>query len=145
LERRREYVVFVARRPGYDEIVKQIQRMRKTDWGGHADEVETSWMMVVRPDLVQLGRAARDDGRPRGRLTAAEEAFTGIFWYADYPDHYAGDARPANQRLGRLALESWTLGLARVIKAVKQDKMARKLQEEFYGRAEEPVGKQAGG
>jgi len=112
--------------------------MRKTDWGGHADEVESSWMIAIRPDLVHIERAGEEDGRPRGRLKVADEAFTGIFWYADYPDHYAGDARPANARLGEKALEGWTLGLARVIGAVKQDRVARRLQDEFHARAQSP-------
>ena len=139
LEAKRDYVVYVARRPSYEEIGKQIEAMRKTNWGGHADEVESSWMMAIRPDLVQLERAGEENGKPRRRLKAAEEAFTGIFWYADYPDHYAGDARPANLELGKLALKSWVLGLARVIGEVKRDKVARKLQEEFHGRAERPL------
>jgi len=139
LEKRKPYVVYVARRPGNDEINKQVAKMRKTDWGGHADEVESSWMMAIRSDLVQLDRAGEEDGKPRGRLKVDEEAFTGIFWYADYPDHYAGDARPANVELGKLALKSWTLGLAGVIRAVKQDQAAQRLQDEFHTRAERPV------
>ncbi len=135
----RDYVVFVARRPSFAEIERQVEKMRKTDWGGHADEVESSWMMALRPDLVKLERAGEEDGRPRGRLKAAEDAFTGIFWYADYPDHYAGDARPANVRLGEKALEGWTLGLARVLRAVKRDRTARRLQDEFHARAQSPT------
>ena len=139
LARQRDYVVYLARHPGDEETAKKIQAMRKTDWGGHADEVETSGMMAIRPDLVQLSHAGDEDGRPRRRLKLSDDALTGIFWYADYPDHYAGDARPANLALGKLAFESWVAGLAGVIREVKQDRTARRLQDEFHGRAEAPL------
>jgi len=141
LAQRRDYVVYVARHSGDEQIARRIEALRKTDWGGHADEVETSWMMAIASHLVKLPRAADDDGRPRGRLKASRDAFTGIFWYADYPDHYAGDARPASIELGKLALESWVRGLARVIREVKQDRSARALQDEFYTRAAAPLGR----
>ena len=143
LAQRHQYVIYVARRPSYEEIAARLAPMRKTDWDGHADELETSWMMVMRPDLVQLTRAGDDDGRPQGRLKTSDDAFTAIFWYADYPDHYAGDARPANRKLGELALEGWVAGLARVIGVVKKDRIAQKLQDEFYARAEAPLPKPA--
>jgi len=135
----RGYVVYVARRPLDEETGKKIAAMRKTKWGGHADEVETSWMMAIAPHLVKLARAADDNGRPRGRLKVSADAFTGILWYADYPDHYAGDARPANVELGELALEGWVTGLGRVIRAVKRDRAAPRLQDEFFAGAERPL------
>lgn len=135
----RGYVVYVARRPMDEAVAKKIAAMRKTDWGGHADEVESSWMMAIASHLVQLSRAGRDDGRPRRRLKVSAEAFAGIFWYADYPDHYAGDARPANIELGRLALAGWVKGLARVIAEVKKDRAAAALQNEFFARAQVPL------
>jgi creatinine amidohydrolase len=139
LAERRAYAIYVARRPAYEAIARKVQAMRKTDWGGHADEVESSWMAAIRPDLVRLDWAGRESGKPQGRLAAADDAFTGISWYADFPNHYAGDARPANAELGRLALEAWVAGLTGVISSVKRDRAARKLQDDFYSRAEAPI------
>ena len=143
LAEKRDYVVYIARREWDEKTAKQIAGLRQTDFGGHADELETSWMMAIRPDLVQLGRAGDDDGRPRGRLKHMKDAYTGIWWYADFPDHYAGDARPAKSKLGELAVKGWAKGLAEVVRAVKKDTAARKLQDEFHARARTPLAKTA--
>ena len=135
----KDYVVYIARRGWDEKIADEIAARRKTKFGGHADELETSWMMAIRPDLVQLDRAGDEDGHPRGRLEHMRDAYAGIWWYADFPHHYAGDARPANVALGELAVKGWSKGLAQVVRAVKKDTAARKLQDEFYARAEKPV------
>jgi len=139
LARRKDYVVYIARRAWDEKLADKIAAQRKTKFGGHADELETSWMMAIRPDLVQLDRAGDEDGHPRGRLEHMRDAYAGIWWYADFPDHYAGDAQPANAALGELALKGWSKGLVQVVSAVKKDTAARKLQDEFYERAEKPV------
>ncbi len=139
LARQRGYAVYVSPTGLMEKkIGEQIASRRKTDWGGHGDEVETSWMMAIRPDLVKLEYAAREDGRPRRRLKHLGEAQTGIWWYADFPLHYAGDARPANAELGELALRGKVKGLVRVLRAVKKDTTARRLQEEFFEQVERP-------
>ncbi len=143
LAERKDYVVYLAREAMDKEIAKQLEAKRKTNWGGHACEFETSVVMATRPDLVKLARAGDEDGRPRGRLKGLKDTFTAMWWYADFPDHYAGDARPANAQLGELALEGWARGLARLLRAVKSDKVTSRLQDEFYARADKPLAKAA--
>jgi len=135
----RDYVVYIARREMDREVAKQIGAKRKTDWGGHADEIETSWMMAVRPDLVQLERASRNDGRPRKNLEHLPGVGTSIWWYADFPQHYAGDARPASAALGRLALKGKVGPLVEIVRAVKRDTVARRLQDEFHAQTRTPL------
>ncbi|MFB3883140.1 MAG: creatininase family protein [Armatimonadota bacterium] len=135
----REYAVYVARRDMDQEISKQVESKRKTSWGGHGDEVETSWIMAIREDLVQLDRAAQNNGRPRGNLDHLPGAKTSIWWYADFPQHYAGDARPANLELGKLALKGKIKSLVEVLRAVKVDTAACRLQDEFYARINTPL------
>ena len=139
LAKRKDYVVYVAGHSWDEKTQPRIKALRKTDWGGHADEVETSWMMVIRPDLVELPRAGEESGRPRRRLKRLPDTQTGIWWYADFPDHYAGDARPANIELGELALEGWVKGLVEVLRAVKKETVTEKLQDEFHSRADAPL------
>jgi len=143
LSQRKDYAVYIARRAWDKKIAEKIAARRKTDFGGHADELETSWMMAIRPDLVQLDRAGDEDGRPRGHLKHMRDTGTAIWWYADFPDHYAGDARPANAQLGKLAVKGWADGLSEVIRAVKNDKATPRLQDEFYARADKPLAKAA--
>ena len=144
LAKQSDYVVYLDRGFWRPESEQKIAAMRKTKHGGHADEVESSCIMAIRPDLVHLDRAAGIDGRAKGRLKhLMGRAFTGIWWYADYPDHYAGDAGPANAELGELVLKLWSDDFAELIRKVKQDKVTRKLQDEFFGRAEAPAAKSA--
>lgn len=138
LARRRGYVVYVARHATDPELAKRIEKMRKTNWGGHACELETSGMLAIRPDLVKMDRIANESGRPLKRLRDLD-AFTGMFWYADFPNHYAGDPKAANADLGKLALEAGVRGLAQVIRSVKRDKVTPALQEEFFARSEHPL------
>jgi creatinine amidohydrolase len=138
LARRTPYVVFTA--TSYEaELDAQIQAMRKTDWGGHADEIETACMMEIRPDLVHLDRAGAESGLPMKRMTV-QDVNTAMRWYADFPNHYAGDPSGAAAELGSLVVEAQVRGLAEVFRSVKEDETTRKLQEEFYTRSERPVG-----
>jgi creatinine amidohydrolase len=62
-----------------------------------------------------------------------------MLWYADYPNHFAGQPAAATAELGRLLLESHVRGLAHVYKAVKRDTATRKLQDEFFARSDAPL------
>lgn len=139
LAQRKGYVVYLAQRDMDEAARKRIQKLRKTDFGGHACELETSWMTALRPDLVQLDRAGDESGRPKRALEGLEGAYTAIWWYADFPNHYAGDARPARPELGEVALECWSEALAGIIRSVKKDRAAARLQEEFFARTEAPL------
>jgi len=133
-------VVYLDRRFLDPESERQIEAIRKTTHGGHADEAESSCIIAIRPDLVHLDCAADVDGAAKGRLRdIMRRAFTGIWWYADYPEHYAGDAGPANAELGELTLKLWAYYLAKLVRKVKRDKAAPKLQEEFRSRAKKPL------
>ena len=60
-------------------------------------------------------------------------------WYAQYPNHNAGDAKDANAALGELDLESASTELAKLIKAVKVDQATLNLQHEFYKLMQSPL------
>jgi creatinine amidohydrolase len=60
--------------------------------------------------------------------------FAGISWYANYPDHYAGDARPASAEKGRLLRNLQVDSLADFIAAVKADRGVPDLNREFFAR-----------
>lgn len=134
----RDYGVYIAGHVTDPEMAKRIKALRKTNWGGHACEGETSQMMAIRPDLVQLEKAGRESGQPQNRLKDLP-AHTGMFWYADFPNHFAGDPSASTAELGKVELEGWTRGLVEVYRAVKRDTTVRKLQDEFYARSAEPL------
>jgi creatinine amidohydrolase len=66
----------------------------------HAGETETSRVMVTRPNLVHLDRAASESGADQKRAKLPESVFTGIGWYARFPNHYSGEGTLATQELG---------------------------------------------
>jgi len=140
LESPRDYVVYYASTPLSQDVQKKIVELRKTTIGGHADEVETSAMMVVRPDLVKLDRAIAESGVELTRLhNVPRDLYLGIRWYARYPNHYAGDAKDANTTIGELSLEGRSQALIELIKAVKADNNTIKLQNEFFKESLSPL------
>jgi creatinine amidohydrolase len=109
---------------------------------GHAGPGETSMMLAIRPDLVHLDRVpAGDEWRARGRLAALREAGaeTGMWWYADHPTHYAGDAHPATADTGERLLDARAASIARAVRAIKADAETARLQETFYAAAARPA------
>ncbi|MCL1973612.1 MAG: creatininase family protein [Bacteroidetes bacterium] len=138
----RDYAVFSispATDPNTQEI---ITAMRKTDFDGHAGEVETSTILAIRPDLVQLQKATSESGEDLNQLPLKKEfpsLQTGIWWYAQFPNHYAGDAKDAQAALGELALASRSKTLADLIKAVKEDQNTLCLQETFFIERKQPL------
>ena len=109
---------------------------------GHAGPGETSMLLQIRPDLVEMERVPTDDeGKARGRLQALREAgvLTGVWWYADQPTHYQGDAAPAKAEAGDRMFDAIAQSIARGLRAIKADTTAKQLQDEFFARAAEPA------
>jgi creatinine amidohydrolase len=138
LQSTRDYVLYVATPRFTPDEEAELRAHWQTPIGDHAGETETSAILAIRPDLVHMDRIVAGEGEPQGRLDALREAgiSTGIWWYADYPTHYAGDAQPATREKGEMYLAAMAAGLARIIRAVKADDVARRLQDEFYGSTE---------
>ena len=135
----RDYVVFTVNPSVSEDVQRKITELRKTATGGHADEVETSSMLVVRPDLVKMERANDNSGNNLNRLQHLPYIFSGINWYAQYPNHYAGDAKDANTAIGELSIEGRSQQLCEIIKAVKKDQTAIRLQNEFFRESQAPL------
>ncbi len=106
---------------------------------GHAGEAETSDTMVSRPDLIHLDRATKESHANLHRLKLPEDVFTGISWYADFPNHYAGDASTANLTLGEFDMKAWTADVIQAIRAVKADNNSLQLQNQFFEDAKHPL------
>ena len=57
--------------------------------------------MASRPDLVHRDRAGQESGADLKRQNLPPGVFTGIFWYASYPNHYQGDSPAPTQVAAR--------------------------------------------
>jgi creatinine amidohydrolase len=138
LAARKDYVVVLFQSDDR-EVNRQINELRTTDYGGHADEVETSTIKAIRPDLVHENQASSQSGTDQDRLSGLPYAYTGIWWYASYPNHYAGDGSTPNPEIGELRLKSRSHQLAELIRALKQEDSVKKLQDKFYSESESPL------
>jgi creatinine amidohydrolase len=105
---------------------------------GHAGEAEMSNVMSSRPGLVHPERAAEESGANLERLKLPPGLYTGIWWYADYPNHYQGDAATANKARGDLLQEQRATDIENAIRAVKADEVAPALQREFFEKQKDP-------
>ena len=105
----------------------------------HAGESETSVSMVARPDLVHLDRAAKESGADQARVKLPDGLYTGIWWYARFPNHYAGEGGVASRELGEFETKTWIDAIVQTIRAVKADQESLRLQNEFYERSTRPL------
>lgn len=136
LASQRDYVVYVFGLP--NENVPGRPAL-KTPFDMHAGEVETSNMLIARPDLVHQDRANQQSGADQHRQTLPGSVYTGIWWYAHYPNHYAGDASAANKELGEFDQKVWSKQIADALKAIKADDESMKLQNQFFEDAKHPL------
>jgi creatinine amidohydrolase len=112
---------------------------KKTSIDMHAGESETSKMMISRPDSVHIDRAASESGADQRRQKLPEDVYTGIWWYARFPNHYSGDGSAATQELGKFQMDWWIDAVVKTIRAVKADDVSLKLQNEFYEKSKHPL------
>jgi creatinine amidohydrolase len=131
----RDYVVYVYQHSGWPPGRPAM----KSATDAHAGESETSHVMVSRPDLVHMDRAATESGADQKRQDLPPGVYTGIWWYAKFPEHYAGDATGANQALGEFDMKAWADGVANAIRAVKADHVSLRLQNEFFEKSKKPL------
>jgi creatinine amidohydrolase len=132
-----DYVVYVFMRGKYPEG----RPVMKDKVDAHAGESETAHVMIARPDLVHMERAATESGADQNRIDLPPTVYTGIWWYAKFPDHYAGDGVPATAELGEFDMNAWADSIADAIRAVKADQVSPRLQNEFFEQSKHPIDK----
>ena len=103
-------------------------------FGGHGGEVETSLILGTHPHLAKMDRVPKEPSLPLGRMKDLPPTYNGIWWYGDYPDHYAGDARTATEEKGHTRVRLESEYLAQYIAAVKADQVIPALTREFFDR-----------
>ena len=109
--------------------------IRDSSIGGHACESETSVSLGNHPHLVHMDRIPEAPAVALERLRELPPTFTGVWWYSNYPDHYAGDARPSTVDKGRVLVGLMVDTLAEYIAAIKADQVVPTLEAEFFRRA----------
>jgi creatinine amidohydrolase len=105
----------------------------------HGGEAETPHTLISAPGLVHPDRAGQEFGADQGRLKLPDGVYTGIWWYASFPNHYSGDVSLASKELGAYDTRSEVDAIANVIRAVKADTESLKLQQQFFQDAAHPL------
>lgn len=132
----RDYVVYIYQ-PRLSEVPGRPALRDKID--SHAGESETAHTMISRPDLVHADRAKSESGADLNRLHLPPGVYTGIWWYAKFPDHYAGDGSLATRELGEFDMKAAVQQTAETIRAVKADQESLRLQKEFFEKSHHPL------
>lgn len=138
----RDYAVYVgsligAKQGQYEKIVAAAGT---SDLGQHAGVSETALIMHLRGDLVHMEDQDPLDSVALHRLDDVKQSgvFSGFNWYADYPNHFAGDPAKATPELGALIFDILVENIAGCIRAVKEDAVSAGLINEFTARAAKP-------
>ena len=82
-----------------------------------------------------MDRAARESGENQKRLTTPD-LYTAIWWYAGFPNHYAGEGSKATRELGQVLTEGRIDALVRALRTVKSDTKSLELQKEYFDRVD---------
>jgi creatinine amidohydrolase len=132
----KDYVVYVLdgerSRPG-----GPAKKSTGTDY--HAGENETSNTLYTHPELTHIDRAKRESGSDQKRQNLPQFLYTGIWWYARFPEHYSGDGSVATKELGEWNVQGWISTIVEAIRAVKADDASLKIQNEFYEKSKHPL------
>ena len=141
LAKHKDYIV-VLFQDGRDPVyAKEIASLKQAKLDSHAGEGETSMMMVINPSIVDQSALKAESGLDQARLAKVPFGYTGIWWYARYPNHFASDINTPNLKLGELMLKSKSGQIAELVKYLKNNNTIEQLQEEFFRRADNPLQK----
>ena len=132
----RDYVVYVFGLPN-EHVPGRPALKTKNDM--HAGETETSNMLIAHPDLVHMDRATQESGADQKRDPLPDGVYTGIWWYARFPNHYSGEGAAGNKELGEFDQKEWSRQIGEALKAIKADQVSLKLQNEFFEESSHPI------
>ncbi|MUP47559.1 creatininase family protein [Gramella sp. BOM4] len=134
MESPRDYAVYFFDPDTDPDYEKQLAEMRKSDASGdmHGGERETSEILYLRPELVQQERATNESGADQERLSEIPHVYRSIWWYASFPNHYAGKGETGTKELGELVTTHTVDNIVEALKAIKKDTKTLELQKKYF-------------
>jgi creatinine amidohydrolase len=141
LDTNRGYIVYVygGLGPAPNQKMPAAAAPSRPGVDNHAGESEIAGIMAAAPALAHPERAGEESGADQKRLAFPPGLSTGIWWYASYPNHYAGDAAGATAARGAALQDVRAEGIAQAIAWVKADTVAPQLQQEFFEKSGKPL------
>jgi len=92
------------------------KKIRKQEGGTHADEIETSMILYMQPEAVDMTKAVKDYREGSGPLTRDANSKTGIY----SPSGVWGDATLATREKGRIVTEAMVEVILRDIEQLRR-------------------------
>ncbi|MCM4157990.1 creatininase family protein [Gramella sp. AN32] len=134
MESQRDYVIYFYDPEGDPEYEKKLAAQRTSDAAGdmHAGERETSELLYLRPELVQMEKSTSESGKDQMRLKNIPNIYRGIWWYASFPKHYAGRGETGTAELGKLITDHQVSSIAKALKSIKEDTETLNLQNQYF-------------
>jgi creatinine amidohydrolase len=133
LERPRNFTLYLVRLSHYlpaGSEAPEWKEMMQSKFDLHAGEIETSAILSIRPDLVKMEEVA-PGVQPKKLLDHLPNVMTSVWWYADYPEQYAGDATHATAEKGEFLMDRYVSRVAEIIRTVKGDTKTAELESEY--------------
>jgi creatinine amidohydrolase len=125
----------VANLSGFSDYRKNRDEILTVRGGSnHAGEAETSQMLAIRPDLVDMSKARKEmplwgDGAPQGAGLDVDRPFVwgGEWWSGISESGVIGDATAATKEKGEKLLELQVSTLVKIIKKAKAWKIRKRV------------------
>ena len=139
LESAKDYVVYFFQPDMPAEVAEKIAAIRQSDpaTDQHGGEREASEILYLRPELVKLDRSVTESGANQDRMKLPNTLYTAIWWYASYPNHYAGQAEYGTEELGRVITDNTVSSLIEALRAVKADTTTPAIQKEYFEKVKQ--------
>ena len=141
LASQKDYIVVLFSPEPDANTQQEIKALKKATLDGHAGEEETSMMDVIKPSLVDRTALKQESGLDQQKLAGLPYGYTGIWWFAKFPNHFASDINTPDKKLGELLINSDAVQLAELVKFLKTDNTIQQLHEQFNSKAANPTGK----
>lgn len=137
LNKRHNYVIYFYNPENDPAFQAEYRKKHQSDFESdeHAGESETSVLLYYRPDLMRMDRAEQQSGADQKRLNLPN-LYTPIWWYASFPNHYAGEGGKATTAFGKFITDHEINSFIKALKEVKSDTKTLQLQNEFYDRVD---------
>lgn len=140
LQKPRDYALYWFRPENNEAVEKKARELTQNDkFDSHAGNSETSEMAAAKPHLIHIERSANQSGADQQRMKDLKYIYSGIWWYASYPNHYGGDGSKANAAAGELLINETVRQLTEMIRTVKSDTIVPSLQKKFFMESENPL------
>lgn len=132
LDKGKDYVAYYVQ--GLDHQAAEETHL-ETTIDGHAGEFETSVGLHCFPELVKMGKLDPEHWwSPQDKLAHIPGLYTPADWSGNFPDHCAGDPRPATAQKGKALFEADVDAFVAHLTNIKADVAAAEVYASFNDR-----------